>query len=206
MKPLQNVAARRRRAIARQWLSGGADTNRPEDEVVDGGEAWEVLFRLPDMIRVHSAAESVPVLVRPRDATAAGVTTCRSADVESSIGCDGRLRDDVPPSEPFGPDNIPGAAADADRDRDSWQVLLDDGRAHHRPRAIDCCRQLWRGCRRADRRHAGSLREERRLYLIEWMRNAANAAIRAAPPLRCAGPRSAAGSARSSRRRGPRQA
>lgn len=73
----------------------------------------------------------------------------RGADVESSTRCDGRLRDDVPPSEPFGPDD---AHAHADCDRDSWQVLLHDGRAHHRPRAIDRC-PLWRGRRLADRRH-----------------------------------------------------
>ena len=45
------------------------------------------------------------------------------------------------------------------------RLLLRDGRAHHRPRAIGGGRQLWRGCRRADRRHARSLREEGRLYL-----------------------------------------
>jgi hypothetical protein len=60
---------------------------------------------------LHSAAESAPVLVSPSGATAAGDRGRRRADVESGVRRDGRPRVDVPPSEPFGPDDVPSFAA-----------------------------------------------------------------------------------------------
>jgi len=80
---------------------------------VDGREAWKVLFRLPNMIRAPLGRRIRTGVgqAEGRD-RGGGDHLCRSTDVESSIGCDGRMRGDVPPSEPFGPDNIPGAAAD----------------------------------------------------------------------------------------------
>ena len=75
-----------RRAIARQWLPGGADTNRPEDEVVDGREAWKVLFRLSDMIRAPLGRRmGTGCWLRPRDATAAGVTTCAAVPMLNRV-------------------------------------------------------------------------------------------------------------------------
>ena len=131
---------------------------------MDGREAGKVLFRLPDMIRAPLGRQIRAGIVQAEDATAAGVTTCAAVPMLNRVsGVTGVCVTTSLHPNPSA-QTIPGAAADADRDRDSRQVLLRDGRAHHRPRAIDGWRQLWRGGRRADRRYARSLREERRLY------------------------------------------
>ena len=83
----------------------------------------------------------------------------RRADVESRVRRDGRPRVDVPPAEPFGPDD---GAAGTDRHRHPGQVLLQDGCAHELPRALDGRRILRRRRRVDDRWHVLRLREERR--------------------------------------------
>ena len=102
-----------RRAIARQWLRRG-ETNRPEDDVVDQREEWEVIFRLPDMTRAPLGRGISAGVGQSERRDGGGDRGRRRADVESRVRCDGRPRDDVPPSEPFCPDEVPPAPTATD--------------------------------------------------------------------------------------------
>ena len=95
------------RAIARQWLRRG-ETDRSEEDVADDREEREVLFRLADMLGTPFCRRVSAGIGQPERRRGGAGRGRRSANVESRVRRDGRPRDDVPPSEPFCPDD--GAA------------------------------------------------------------------------------------------------
>ena len=148
-----------RRAIAWQRVSAGM---RPSGcqmtwrRSVRGGKSSPAS---PIASGLHSFAASAPVFGQPERRDGSGNRGRRGADVESGVRRDGRPRDDVPPSEPFCPDDGAllrggyGRQADTDCHGYSGQVLLQYGLPHELPRALDGRRILRRRRRVVDRRH-----------------------------------------------------
>ena len=119
----------------------------------------EVLFRLADMLGTPFCRRVSAGIGQPERRDGGDDRGRRRADVESRVRRDGRPRDDVPPSEPFCPDD---GAAGADGHGHPGQVLLQYRRPHELPRAPDGRRVLRRRRRVDDRWHLLRLREERR--------------------------------------------
>ena len=159
-----------RRALARQRVLRGHETERLPDDVAEDREEREVLSLLADRFRTPFFRRISAGVGQPERHDGGGERGRRSADVESRVGRDGRPRDDVPPSKPFCPDNGAllrqgsGGQADADRHGHPGQVLLQYDRPHELPCALDGRRILRRRRRVDDRWHLLRLREERRSH------------------------------------------
>jgi hypothetical protein len=144
--------------------------------VPEHGEGREVLSLLTDRFGAPFLGRIGAGIGQPERRDSGGDGGRGRADVEARVRRDRRLRHDVPPSEPFGPDDGTaaicqgsGARAGTHRHGHPGQVLLQDGRAHDLPRALDGRGILWRRRRAGDRWHLRRLREERHPGAGSWL-------------------------------------